>query len=223
MVVEHEGKQYTPLVFTMTRGRSDPIHYVFNYVRDEHAIYLVNAKQDRLIAIKTPLVDSFAAVFWSVARDAKHVFRGARRARSIKHPTEFRLFEQEAEMYFDGELYYDRDLAIIPVDAPTFALVEKSSEHRLRSWSSYNEYLASQKLPPVPFECSSIYSNYLMDRNGLYQRNGTTQSIWAIEPQKVAAMLRAPLSEDGEDVMTFIEKNPHVRSYEWLAAALASR
>jgi hypothetical protein len=221
MLVEHEGKQYTPLVFTMTRGRSDPIQYVFNYLRDEDTIYYVR-KADQLALVKSPLLDSFVAVFWYVARDAKHVYRSGKRARSIRHPTRFRLFEPEAHIYFDDELYYDDRLAIVPLDAPSFALVEMSPAHRLRSWNYYNGYLASQKLPPVPFECSTMYSNYLVDRNGLYKRNPTTHSIWPIELEKVKALLRAPLSEDGEDLMTFVEKHPHVHGYEWLAAALSS-
>jgi hypothetical protein len=221
MLVEHEGKQYRPLVFTLTRGRSDPVHYVFSYLRDQHTIYFVR-KQDQLVEVESPLLDSFAAVFWSVARDAEHVYHGERRARSIKHPTRFRLFEPEAHLYFDGEYYYDDRLAIVPLDAPTLALVELSPAHRLRSWSVYNDYLASIHRPLQPFECSLIYSYYLVDRNGLYKRNPTTHHIWPIESEKVSALLRAPLSEDGQDLMTFVEKNPHVRSYDWLAATTVS-
>ena len=125
------------------------------------------------IAIKSPLVDSFAAVFWGVARDAKHVFRGARRARSVKHPTEFRLFEQEAEIVL-------RRRALLrprPRHHPARRADLCARREELGASSSQLELL--QRLPGVTKASAGAIrvlldlSNYLMDRNGLYQRNGT--------------------------------------------------
>ncbi len=141
-----------------------------------------------------------------MAKDQNNVFYGAKKMK-VTDVAAFKLVDEELRLYVDGHQYYDRYVNPLAFDIKTFELIPLSPDNRLKQWKRYK--------PALSIEHALMYSNYAVDKNGLYWRNPTTNNFITLEKRKIADLLHKPENEKNQDVQLFINENPAIRTYNW--------
>jgi hypothetical protein len=221
-IVVFEGKEYRPVVFTMTKGRSVPIHYIFNYVHDDTNVYFVHktksAHQPRLKVLKRAVLRDFLAVHWYVGFDGRYVYHNDRSCPKVKNPAAFHLVDEELYMYKDDEVFYDRYVRVMDVDYDTFEAVPMRSARREQIHTQGTAYWASQGLDisKLTLEHALCYGALALDKNGLYWRNVTIHVFEPLNHEEIAEFCRKK-NDDYEDLRCFIKENPRYLEYAWIS------
>ena len=220
LLVEVEGRCFRPVVFVLTRGRSARAHYVFNYLRDDEAVYFVRktgVNPPVLKRVRAADLASFTAVTWYVGRDARRVFFQNVRKR-VADPVRFHPIDEEVRLFSDGVQCYGQYLEPLDVDAATFRLIPKCPASRERVWRVYNSYLAGLGKEELPFEYAARCSAYACDVRHLY-RHGSTGDLSALADDAVRAMLVTQTGTGNEDVLRFLEADAVARGFDWVRRA----
>lgn len=214
------GKYYEPLFFIKTKGRDSATHYIVNYLRDDKDIYYLNRDENPivLVPLKSKNPGSFVPIDWHIGKDKDYVYWTSVK-KKVKNPNGFNLINEEIQLYFDGEYYYDGQLKKIDIDEQTFSLVPLTKETKLKNWENYNIYLKSQGLDELAFDSTLQYSpNYALDKNHLYWiSNGDVRPLESEEIKEIKES-KEYLKMD-EDIRVFIEQHPEIKDYEWYKEA----
>lgn len=223
--VKFQEKIYIPLYFTLKRARSEPIHYVYNYISDgENVFYVDHFKTKNLPTLKllkNIKPSEFVPIHWYIAKSEKFVFHNDKRVRGVKNVEKFDRLNDEMSLYFDGELYYDRFVKPLPFDYSTFQLVPYTSETREKYWKKYNDYLISRGLKALPIECAGLYSEYMLDQNGLYRRYAQAgDDIVKLSSDQIQKLFDLQSEEKNPDLIAFIEEHPEFKKFEWFQDSL---
>jgi hypothetical protein len=220
--IVYEGKHYRPVVFTMVKGRSVPIHYIFNYVADNTNVYFVrktkSAHPPRLKMLKGTIPRDFRALHWYVGSDGRRVYHNDKSCPKVKNPAAFHLVDEELWMYKDTGAFYDRYVRIMDVDFDTFEAVPMRPGHREQIHAQATAYWASQGLDvqKLTLEHALCYGVLALDQKALYKRNVTIHVFEPLSREEITEFCQRK-NDDYEDLRCFIKENPQCLEYPWVS------